>query len=140
MKQSTHIRYRKNLIASIYYQIPTVSKSTFFTHAASSLQVGIQTRKKNSQIKSHIHPPLKPVIHNTYEVLYVVRGEMTTTFINDKGEVLKRMSVKAGDLIIQYQGGHSFEFVKKTILFEVKPGPYTGGHITINEKQNNPGK
>jgi hypothetical protein len=44
------------------------------------------------------------------------------------GKIVYQGILKKGDKILLASGGHGFEILEDTIIFEVKQGPYPGYH------------
>ena len=61
----------------------------------------------------------------TQEVLFIKRGKIIVDFYtNDKKYVISRI-LNTGDLLFLCNGGHGFEVLEDTEMFEVKQGPYS---------------
>lgn len=120
------IRYKKRVLAIIVRRArEKVDPPRFFTPEDYSLQLGINTYKKNTQVKPHIHVPLPRQINTSLEVLHIDEGEVETYFFNDNGEKVGSRILKTGDTIVLI-GGHGLKFFKDTKIIEVKQGPYVG--------------
>lgn len=89
------------------------------------LQVGFMKLEKDEKICPHIHKINKRIIEKSHEVLYIISGKMKVNFYKNKTRI-KSTIINTGDLIILISGGHGFEFLEETKLFEVKQGPYFG--------------
>ena len=121
-------------IKKIYYQeqiLSIIVKSSyqnegieFFTEQNSSLQLGYMNRLKNYKIPPHIHKKIKREIHNTQEVLIIKKGKIRINFFNDSKDFLQFEIVETGDIVMLLSGGHGFEMIEDSEIFEIKQGPY----------------
>lgn len=99
----------------------------FFSGNDYPLQLGAMTRPKGYQITPHIHKPLKRMTSCTQEVLFMQSGKVRVDFYSLKQDFLTSRKLNAGDVILFAGAGHGIEFIKKSVIFEVKNGPYIQG-------------
>ena len=100
----------------------------FLTKDQDLLQLGFINHKKNHHIKSHIHLKKPRVINYCTEVLLIEKGKVKIKFFDNKNSDIKKDKIlNNGDIIILFQGGHGFKFLKKTQIIEIKQGPYVEG-------------
>jgi len=66
-------------------------------------------------------------VHYTHEVLVIKRGKLRVDFYDDDRIYLESRILRTGDVILLVGGGHGFEVLEETEMFEVKQGPYAGG-------------
>lgn len=110
----------------------------FFSSDDMSLQLGILKHKQGANVKPHIHRPTKKIINNVQEVLHVEYGVVECNFYNDEGKKVKSTILNEGDTILLINGGHGFNILENSKIFEIKQGPYTGveddkTHIEVQE-------
>lgn len=98
----------------------------FFTPKDYPFQMGAQIREMGEEIKPHIHKPIQRVINNTQEMIHIDYGKVKAKIYNEKGKEIKDIILNSGDTILLVKGGHSFKFLEKTKIIEVKQGPYIG--------------
>ena len=131
MKNSIiEIRNRKTLYALIIKKKRKFIKKgvDFLTKDKDLLQLGFINHKKNHHIKSHIHLKKPRVINYCTEVLLIEKGKVKIKFFDNKNSDIKKDKIlNKGDIIILFQGGHGFKFLKKTQIIEIKQGPYVEG-------------
>ena len=131
MKNSIiEIRNKKTLYALIIKKKRKFVKKgvDFLTKDQDLLQLGFINHKKNHHIKSHIHLKKPRVINYCTEVLLIEKGKVKIKFFDNKNSDLKKDKIlNKGDIIILFQGGHGFKFLKKTQIIEIKQGPYVEG-------------
>ena len=116
----------KHIIAIIVkgnYDKPGIS---FFTPDDFSQQLAYMHHPAGHVILPHIHNEVRREVLYTKEVLVIKKGKMRCDFYSDDKEYLKSEIVETGDVILLANGGHGFECLEETEMFEIKQGPYAG--------------
>jgi hypothetical protein len=111
------------LIVSHSYRKPGVS---FFTPGEFSQQLAYIHHPAGWTIDPHVHRIMRREVFHTQETLLLRRGRMRVDFYDDDQCYLESRILEAGDAILLVQGGHGFEVLEETEMFEVKQGPYAG--------------
>jgi len=100
---------------------------TFYTDDKDFVQVSTWNYSKGKHLKAHSHKICPRSLDRTQEVVMVKSGAMKARFYTDNGELVKEDTLNEGDIAIIYSGGHAYDIIKdKTLIFEVKNGPYPG--------------
>jgi len=97
----------------------------FYSAPDDVLQVGSLFFPPGSTVAPHRHKH-KDVTSAPMEVLLVLCGGPTASIYDDNGCLVEAVALVTGDILIQKRGGHGFSFPHKTVLLEVKRGPYSG--------------
>jgi mannose-6-phosphate isomerase-like protein (cupin superfamily) len=121
-----NITYKDQMLAIIIRHSYTNTGITFFTPDEFSQQLAYMNHPKGKTIQAHIHNPVKREVHLTKEVLFIRKGKVRVDFYTDKKEYLESKILTDGDVILLASGGHGFEMLENTEMFEVKQGPYAG--------------
>ena len=121
------IIHNGNVIALIIRKGFKPDGISFFSANDYPLQLGAMTRPKGYQIMPHNHKPLKRMTTCTQEVLFIQSGQVCVDFYSLKQVFLQSRRLNAGDIILFAGAGHAIEFIKKSVIFEVKNGPYIQG-------------
>jgi mannose-6-phosphate isomerase-like protein (cupin superfamily) len=123
LEQITH----NNKILAIIIRHAYVNHGiTFFTPDDFSQQLAYMNHPKSKTIEPHVHNQVARKVHLTQEVLIIKKGRLRVDFYNDKQEYLESRILETGDVILLASGGHGFEMLEDTEMFEVKQGPYAG--------------
>lgn len=77
-------------------------------------------------IAPHVHNIIKREVLYTKEVLFIKKGKIRVDFYNDEKEYISSSVLETGDIILLASGGHGFEILEDTEIFEIKQGPYAG--------------
>ena len=104
---------------------------TFITPDDYSQQVAYMHHPAGHVIMPHIHKIVKREIFYTKEVLIVKKGKLRCDFYSEKKEYIKSVNISEGDVILLVSGGHGFECLEETEMYEVKQGPYAGDNDKI---------
>ena len=99
---------------------------TFFTPDDFSQQLAYMNHPKGKIIHPHVHNIVKREVLYTKEVLFIKKGKIRTDFYTDDKEYICSRILESGDIILLAMGGHGFEMLEDTEMFEIKQGPYTG--------------
>ena len=121
-----NITHNKQIIAIIIRHNYSNSGISFFTPNDFSQQLAYMNHPKGKIIQPHVHNIVKREVLYTKEVLFIKRGKMKTDFYTDDHEYICSRILESGDIILLATGGHGFEMLEDTEMFEVKQGPYTG--------------
>lgn len=98
----------------------------FFTPAEYSQQLAFMRHPSGKTIQPHIHNPVPREVTYTQEVLVIRSGKLRVDFYDDHQQHLESRILHGGDVILLIKGGHGFEVIEETEMFEVKQGPYVG--------------
>jgi cupin fold WbuC family metalloprotein len=77
-------------------------------------------------VERHRHKLVRREILRTQEVLVVLEGRIKVELYNDRGRLLRKVILKAGDSILLARGGHRVKVQADAKIVEVKQGPYAG--------------
>ena len=96
----------------------------FFTPSTYSQQLAYMSRPAGYIIAPHVHNPVLREVQFTKEVLFIKSGRLRVDFYHDDHVYLESIILNAGDVVLLAFGGHGFEMLEPTEIFEVKQGPY----------------
>ncbi len=121
-----NIMHNGQLLAIIIrrdYDSPGLS---FFTPNEFSQQLAYMNHPQGHAIQPHVHKTVMREVYNTQEVLFVRKGKVKVTFYDEGQREVGARVIEAGDVLMLVRGGHGFEMLEPTQMFEVKQGPYAG--------------
>lgn len=98
----------------------------FFTPDEYSQQIGYMNRGRGYVIPPHVHNSVTRKVHFTREVLFIKSGKVRVDLYNDHYDYVESAIIESGDIILLANGGHGFEMIEDSEIFEVKQGPYAG--------------
>lgn len=99
---------------------------TFCTPDDFSQQLAYMKHPKGKVIQPHVHNIVKREVLYTKEVLVIKSGKVRTDFYTEDQMYVSSIVLNTGDVILLASGGHGFEILEDTELFEIKQGPYAG--------------
>ena len=98
----------------------------FFTPDEFPQQIGYMNRKKGYLIDPHIHNKVERKVHYSTEVLFIKKGLVRIDFYNNDKQYLESRNLSSGDIILLVSGGHGFEMLENSEIYEIKQGHYVG--------------
>jgi hypothetical protein len=102
----------------------------FFSGEQEFIQVGTWGYDAGKNLKAHTHNQVQRQVPWTQEVLFIRRGRLSARIYNSQEELVGRLEVAAGDLIILLRGGHGYDILEDgTEVLEIKNGPYLGAEV-----------
>ncbi len=104
---------------------------SFITSGTELLEVGYMSHQAGHVITPHKHLPYLRETRGTQEVIFVKSGKVRVSFFSDDDIFVGSRDLSNGDWIILLAGGHGFEMLEKSVLYEVKNGPYAGENDKI---------
>jgi len=120
------ITHNNKILAIIVKNSYTSNGITFFTPDDFSQQLAYMNHPKGKQIQPHVHNEVKREVLYTKEVLLIKKGKIKCDFYTDDKIYIDSRILEAGDIILLASGGHGFEMLEDTEMFEIKQGPYAG--------------
>ena len=123
------IRFGGELLAILVKRkfIDKLYKTTIFTPDKWRVQVGYNVHKSKDIVPSHYHIRGDNKSGDIgVEALYVIKGSIKVYIYHPKSRALVSSFIAdEGDLVIM-KSGHKIEYLKDSILLQVKEGPYPG--------------
>ena len=120
------IIHKNQILAIIIKNNFTSEGITFFTPDDFSQQLAYMNHPQGKIIEPHVHNIVKREVLYTKEVLYIKKGKIKTDFYTDNKEYVCSRILDTGDVLLLASGGHGFEMIEDTEMFEIKQGPYAG--------------
>lgn len=99
---------------------------SFFTPDEFSQQLAYMHHEKGHEIAPHVHNRVIREIQYTKEILIIRKGKLRCDFYSDDQKYIKSLIVSSGDVLLLASGGHGFQCLEETEMFEIKQGPYSG--------------
>ena len=113
-----HIVYRRESIVNEREEI--VEPNNF-------IQVCSLNMKKGRTFRPHKHIwKSGPEMIIAQESWCLISGKVDVSYFDTDGEFLAKIRIYPGDISVTLEGGHTYECVEDSIVYEYKTGPYTG--------------
>ena len=121
------IKYKNKIYGIIIRKKIKIKSNSikFFTPGNFSQQLGFMQRPKGYKIPPHKHKPNIRKVLYTQEVLFLKKGLVRVNFYHQSRKFYKSKILKQGDIVLLAYGGHGFDMIKDSELYEVKQGPYS---------------
>ena len=98
----------------------------FYTPDHFSQQLAYMRHSSGKKIIPHYHNKIARTVIQIQEVLIIKKGKLRVDFFDFEQAFLESHLLEKGDLLFLAAGGHGFEIIEDTEMFEVKQGPYLG--------------
>lgn len=112
--------------AEIIWATERVEKTTFFSPPESSFQFGLLAHEAGFFEPPHYHRPFAREINDLQQMFVVQRGVVAVQLYNDKGDMFREVTLKAGDAIVLIHGVHSLRVIEDMQCISIKQGPFLG--------------
>ena len=112
--------------AEIIWASTRVEQTTFFSPAESSFQFGLLAHKAGFVEPPHYHHPTTREITDLQQMFVVQRGVVVVELYSDEKELLREVTMKAGDAIVLIHGVHAIRVLEDMQCISVKQGPFLG--------------
>jgi len=103
-----------------------VEKTTFFSPASSSFQFGLLAHGAGFVEPPHVHMPFSRKIDDLQQMFVVQRGVVAVMLYDDTGDLLREITLRAGDAIVLIHGVHAIRVIEDMQCISVKQGPFLG--------------
>jgi hypothetical protein len=95
------------------------------------LQVASLDLKQGESFLAHRHlwkdlPSQRSIAQESW---VVIKGKVEVSFYDIDGEFLQKKTLNTGHVSITLYGGHSYEILEDSLVFEFKSGPYLGREL-----------
>jgi mannose-6-phosphate isomerase-like protein (cupin superfamily) len=114
------------IVAYLIRNLENPDTTTFITTPDLNFQAGFIIYPKGSEIPRHFHDPVQRTLQGTSEVIVVREGTCIVDIYTGNKELIASRPMEKGDIVMFVSGGHGFRITEKTVLFEIKQGPYPG--------------
>src|SRR5271168_3348959 len=112
--------------AEIIWASMRVEKTTFFSPPESSFQFGLLAHEAGFTEPPHYHHPVTREIHDLQQMFVVQRGVVVVELYSDEKELLREVTLRAGDAIVLIHGAHASRVLEDMQCISVKQGPLLG--------------
>lgn len=126
MENVIYLKSEEDLLAIVIKSTYSPEITTFITDDNQLQQAGFVVYPKGGEILAHSHNPIERHIIGTPETLIVRKGSVLARIYNKEKILVEEIILLENDIIMLIDGGHGFDVLEDTILFEIKQGPYTG--------------
>lgn len=100
--------------------------AAFFTDPSAPQQVARLTFARGHVVAPHRHRRRALLLTRTTEVLVIEEGKARIDLFARDGRALATRVLQAGDLAVLLDGGHGLTMLERTVILEIKQGPYRG--------------
>lgn len=119
------------LLATVVKNGVSPAETTFVTENHCPQQLGFVVRPAGDAVLPHSHAPVRRRLVGTSEVLVVREGLCELDLYTADGELVRTCRLEVGDVVLLMEGGHGLRMIERTVLLEIKQGPYSGAEEKV---------
>jgi hypothetical protein len=123
------IEYHGTKYAEIIWANARVEKTTFYSPPESSFQFGLLAHRAGYAEPPHRHKPVPRQITDLQQMFVVQRGVVAVQLFSDDGDLLREVTLRAGDAIVLIHGVHAIRVIEDMQCISVKQGPFFGDEM-----------
>lgn len=115
-----------------------VETTVFFSPPESSFQFGLLAHGAGYNEEPHYHQPFSRTIEDLQQMFVVQRGVVAVDLYDDDGNLLREITLRAGDAIVLIHGVHAIRVIEDMQCISVKQGPFMGAEfdkVVVDVKQ-----
>jgi hypothetical protein len=120
------VEFHGKRYAEVIWASTQVTKTTFFSAPESSFQFGLLAHEAGFVEEPHYHRPFTRSIDDLQQMFVVQRGIVAVDLYSDEGDLLRRVTLHAGDAIVLIHGVHAITVIEDMQCISVKQGPFMG--------------
>ncbi len=120
---------KDNVVLARYITAKDIKSGlNFYSLDSEYIQVGIWGQyEQGKELPAHIHNCFERTSYRTYEVLYVISGQIEAIIYDLEENLIDILHVCQGEILILLECGHKYRILDdNTTVLEVKNGPYLG--------------
>lgn len=122
--QHESILYKGTLLAVLVHDINTADQTQFFSPDDTALQIGTIVKQSGDTVLPHYHTCKPFTMMQVQECIFVITGRVNAKVLAADASVVREVILSANSALLTVAGGHEFDFLEESILFEVKQGPF----------------
>jgi cupin fold WbuC family metalloprotein len=115
------------LLHIVYYKESMINERQEIVEPNNFIQVCALNMKKGKTFRPHQHiwkdGPDRVIAQESW---CVISGLVDVSFFDIDGKFLAKVRLYPGDISVTLEGGHTYECIEESIVYEYKTGPYTG--------------
>jgi hypothetical protein len=120
------IEHKGVKFAEIIWATLRVDQTTFYSPPESSFQFGLLAHEAGFVEPPHYHHPITREIRDLQQMFVVQRGVVVVELYSDEKELLREVTLRAGDAIVLIHGVHAIRVLEDMQCISVKQGPFLG--------------
>lgn len=112
--------------AEVIWADTRVEETRFFSPPESSFQFGLLAHEAGFTEPPHYHQSVPREILDLQQMFVMQRGVVVVELYSDEGDLLREVTLHAGDAIVLIHGVHAVRVLEDFQAISVKQGPFFG--------------
>ena len=127
----TEIRSGGEMFAGIF-DLESIQEGTFpVTDPRGSIQLLLMKRKSGHVVAKHTHKKIVKTTQQPQEAIVVIKGVIEASIFDEKGDLIEKKKVTAGQCLLIIQGGHEVRIIEDALIYAFKDGPFVDDKISL---------
>lgn len=101
------------------------------TDPAWSIQLLLMNRKKGHVVAKHTHKKITKTTQQPQEAIVVMKGAIEASIFDEKGNLIEKKNVTAGQCLLLVRGGHEVRIIEDALMYAFKDGPFVDDTILL---------
>ncbi len=117
---------------AVIFDLESIQEGTFpVTDPRGSIQLLLMKRKKDHVVAKHTHQKIIKTTQQPQEAIVVVKGAIEASIFDEKGDLIEKKSVTAGQCLLIVRGGHEVRITEDALIYAFKDGPFVDDKIPL---------
>jgi tellurite resistance-related uncharacterized protein len=96
-----------------------------------TIQLLLMNRRKGHVVAKHTHKKLLKTTQQPQEAIVVMKGAIEASIFDEKGDLIEKKDVTAGQCLIILKGWHEVRITEDALIYAFKDGPYMDDKIAL---------
>ena len=127
----TEIKSGEELFAVIV-DLESIQEGAFpVTDPRGSIQLLLMKRKSGHVVAKHSHKKITKTTQQPQEAIVVIKGTIEASIFDEKGDLIEKKGVTAGQCLLIIQGAHEVRVMEDALMYAFKDGPFVDDTIPL---------
>ena len=127
----TEIKSKGEMFA-VVVDLESIQEGTFpVTDPMWSIQLLLMNRTKGHVVAKHTHKKITKTTQEPQEAIVVIKGAIEASIFDEKGDLIEKKSITAGQCLLIIRGGHEVRVIEDALMYVFKDGPFVDVKIAL---------
>lgn len=119
-------------VFAVIVNLESIQEGTFpVTDPRGSIQLLLMKRKCGHVVAKHTHKKITKTTQQPQEAIVVIKGAIEASIFDEKGDLIEKRSITAGQCLLIIQGGHEVRIIEDALMYAFKDGPFVDDTIPL---------
>lgn len=117
---------------AVIVDLESIQEGAFpVTDPRDSIQLLLMKRKSGHVVAKHTHKKIPKTTQQPQEAIVVIKGAIEASIFDNKGDLIEKKNVTAGQCLLMLQGGHEIRVIEDALMYAFKDGPFVDDTIPL---------